>query len=211
MTQLISSCTKSNQFKPNNMVIIVWWKNEISLHEAFHCLPIVVIDDHPTKNKKSDKLKIPYYGTEDIIVSIRHKRGARGLRSLTKQQDNFVSVDLQTSNKNVHIKLSKNNAEVMGVTSLEQGLDSVQCLLDLIHQTDDNLEFLRNSLSDDVILCEEFIEALFTKYEKGKNIPDYNEIMNLIDDHNNSIDKEIDNNSLNISEEINILNINIKK
>ncbi len=187
-TQLVSSCLNIDNFRSSNIVAIVRWEGEISLNDAFRCLPIFSINEVPIiKGKKGKKIKIPYYGVEDVIISIRHKKECRGLRTiLNTKQDNFVSVDLQTEGKNVHIKLSETNATVTGVTTLEQGLNSIQCLLDLIHQTDENLEYLRTSLSKEVDKCENFINNFFIDDKtKGIDIPDYDVVIEKINEHNN--------------------------
>ncbi len=182
-----STCSNFDDFNPNNIVMVVRWDSEISLNDAFKCLPILVIDDVPKiTKKKGKKVKIPFYGSEDTIVSIRYKKESRGLRNVSSQMDNFVSVDLQTSCKNVHIKLSTTNANVMGVTSIEQGLDAVECLLDIINMTDDNLTYLRKSDSNAVDNCLNFIKSLSKDGNISINLPDYEEFMLLVEIFNNN-------------------------
>src|SRR5579871_3811794 len=129
-----------DEFNPNNMVIVVRWDGEVILDSAFIALPILPIEELPTKRKK---IKIPYYGVEDVLVSIRYKNEARGIRPIPKQPDNFVSIDLQINQRNVHIKLSSNNALVMGVTSIEEGRAAVECLLDTIYMSDQHMSYLK--------------------------------------------------------------------
>jgi len=185
---LVSSCTGIENFNSSNMVIVMRWKGKISLINAFSCLPILVVDNKIVSKTKGKKIKIPYYGIEDVIVSIRYKSNVRGIREmLKKQSDNFVSVDLQSQEKNVHIKLSQTNITIMGVTLLEHAMEVTQCLIDLIQQCDENLTFLRNCLSEEVDKCLLFFEELFKKYLELSiknstefSLPNYDDFLEII-------------------------------
>jgi len=174
---LTSSCINLDNFNCSNMVIVIRWKGKISLNAAFQCLPILVVENKLVSTIKGKKIKIPYYGIEDTIVSIRYKSNVRGIREmLKKQSDNFVSVDLQSQNKNVHIKLSENNVTIMGVTTLEHAMEATQCIIDLIQQCDENLTFLKNCLSEDVDKCLNFFKTLYESSE----LPNYDDFSNII-------------------------------
>jgi hypothetical protein len=162
---------------PNNLVCVCRWHQytEINLNAAFLTLPIVPVEEPISKKKK---MKIPFYGVNDIIVSIRYKKEARGIRFVPKQPDNFVSIDLQTGNRNVHIKLSKQNALVMGVTSLEEGIAAVECLLDTIYMTDRNMEYLRKCKDSSIEDCLDFLE------DYGKDLPDVEDYIEAIKKNN---------------------------
>src|SRR5258706_4451233 len=178
---LRSSCFESEKFNPNNMVIVIRWKGTINLAEAFISLPIFVVD---VPLSKGGKIKIPYYGVEDVIVSIRYKKESRGIRDASGQSDNFVSVDLQINKRNVHIKLSSKNALVMGVTSVEEGSEAVNCLLDLIYITDQNLNYLRQVSNDVIESAYTYVEKVSTDCTPGLNLPDSDVFINDLEVYN---------------------------
>jgi hypothetical protein len=153
------------------MVVVIRWTGTLNLYEASECLPLFVVDNKPSK--KGKKITIPYYGTEEVIVSIRYKKKSRGLREMSKQSDNFVSLDLQIGARNVHIKLSKTNALVMGVTSVEQAIEAVDCVLDMITMTDENLSYLRDSLAVDYERCHKFVEKMLLTDENVLPVSDF--------------------------------------
>lgn len=163
------------------MVIVIRWRGSINLAEAFVSLPIFVVD---TPLATSGKLKIPYYGVEDVIVSIRYKKESRGIRNVSGQSDNFVSVDLQIGGHNVHIKLSSNNALVMGVTSVEEGTEAVNCLLDLIYQTDQNLAYLREVQPNVLERGLVYLASVATDNSSGLSLPDSDVFIAELEKHN---------------------------
>jgi hypothetical protein len=188
---LMANFSDVSKFNPNNMVIVVRWNGNINLANAFNLLPLQCIEESPSTKKK---IKIPYYSVEDVIVSIRYKKGARGLREVPKQPDNFVSIDLQIGGRNVHIKLSSENAVVMGVTSLEKGVEAVECLLDTIYMTDQNLAYLRKVDIDEVTRAYEYIENLSVEKEDSLGLPEADIFCDNLIDYNKTnpkIDEKI--------------------
>jgi hypothetical protein len=179
---LLSRYSNIEDFTPSNAVIVCRYAlgAQIDLSAAFLSLPILPIEEPISKKKK---VKIPFYGVDDVIVSIRYKKEARGIRLVPKQPDNFVSIDLQTGHRNVHIKLSKQNALVMGVTSLKEGIDAVECLLDIAYVTDMNLEYLRKSSNTAIDDCLDFLETF------GETLPDVDDYKAAVAKHNSSFEK----------------------
>lgn len=177
---LRSTRFESQDFNPNNMVICIRWKGIINLAEAFISLFIVVIDNPLVKE---GKIKIPYYGMEDVIVSIRYKKESRGIREASGQSDNFVSVDLQINKRNAHIKLSSGNALVMGVTSIEEGIAAVNCLLDLIYLTDQNLNYLRGASSEVLDATYAYVKSVSTDGAVGMGLPDSDVFVANLEEH----------------------------
>lgn len=196
---LLCNFTDISKFNPNNMVVVIRWKGDINLDEAFILLPIQTIEEDTTSRDSSTKkkLKIPYYGIEDILVSVRYKKNARGLRASSGQPDNFVSIDLQIVKRNVHIKLSSENAVVMGVTSIEAAIEAVECLLDTIYMTDQNMAYFRKCDPDVIERAYEYITNLCVDEEPNLGLPDSDIFIKDLaiynSKNNNKIDEKIAN------------------
>jgi 2C-methyl-D-erythritol 2,4-cyclodiphosphate synthase len=101
--------------------------SSINIKSVFEILPIV----HPrnpdgTKfmHPKNTREKIPYFGVENIIVCVKYINKIRGIRQNKKHMNNVISVDLQVYNKNINLKLAKNNLQLTGATSDVMGRNS---------------------------------------------------------------------------------------
>lgn len=175
------------KFSPNNMVVNVTWDEKINLTKAFNLLPIQSLEIDLDKIKK----KIPYYGIEDVIVSIRYKKQSRGIRPIPEKADNFVSIDLQINNKNVHIKLSENNVLVMGVVSVQRAIEATQCLLDTIYMTDQNIKYLKTCDEFEVKKVYKYIRSLAVDGKKSLDLPDINLFINKIKEDYVEIDERL--------------------
>ena len=186
---LRSTRYEPENFNPNNMVICIRWKGNINLAEAFTSLFIYIVDNPILKE---GKVKIPYYGVEDVIVSIRYKKESRGIREASEQSDNFVSVDLQINKRNAHIKLSSGNALVMGVTSVEDGTAAVNCLLDLIYITDQNLKYLRTVSPETMEAVYEYIKSKVTEDTVGMGLPDSDIFLTQLEEYNQNNNAVVD-------------------
>jgi hypothetical protein len=181
--QIIKCDVKS--FIPNNMVVLFEWDKPLNLADIFVSLPIVSVEGLPII--KGKKTKIPYFGIENVIVNIRYKNKSRGVRPFLAKPDNFVSVDLQIDQRNVHIKLSINNALVMGVTSFETAHEAIKCLLSIIDMVNKNLVYLRNIEEHiDENISTELDTYIKNLYEDV--IPDYLTFENNLP---NNIDKKL--------------------
>jgi hypothetical protein len=125
--------------------------SSINIKSVFEILPIV----HPrnpdgTKfmHPKNTREKIPYFGVENIIVCVKYINKIRGIRQNKKHMNNVISVDLQVYNKNINLKLAKNNLQLTGATSDVMGRNSFLVLCSHLNMVQRNLDYIR-SLSDD--------------------------------------------------------------
>ena len=188
--KITSSCAKFKNYCPNNMVMVVRWDGKIRLADVFECLPLLVVESPPLM--KGKKITIPYYGVDRVIVSLRYKKRARGLRKPPKNTDNFVSVDFQVGERNVHIKLSINNALVMGVTSEKEGVEAVERLLDMINMADVNVEIMRESSEEQRNLIRQFIENMSSDDELGLGLPPAKTFRSKVEKWNKKNEEKID-------------------
>lgn len=177
-----------SEFNPNNMVVVVRWDEKINLTEAFNLLPVQPVEVEPQGGKK---VEISYYGAEGVIVSIRHKKQSRGIRPPPEKPDNFVSIDLQIGGKNVHIKLSSDNALVMAVVSVEKAIEAVECLLNIIYTTDKNLEYFRSCRKDIIDEAYTYIKDLSVDETKCLSLPGIELFQNKLIEDNNPVDERL--------------------
>lgn len=98
---------------------------------------------------KNTRNKIPYFGVENAIVCVKYKGKIRGIRQNEGQMNNVVSIDLQTGNKNVNIKLAKNKVQLTGANSDEMGKRSFEILCEHLNQIQTNLNHIRH-ISEEV-------------------------------------------------------------
>jgi len=73
--------------------------------------------------------KIPYFNAEKIIISARYGGIYKGFRHKSNVKA-FGDIDMQYDQKNVHIKISKNNLLVVGAISEEMGEKAFGILID---------------------------------------------------------------------------------
>ncbi|HOY91265.1 MAG TPA: hypothetical protein PK891_06070, partial [Bacteroidales bacterium] len=141
--------------------------------------------------KDGKKVDIFYYGVEEVIVSIRYKKKSRGIRPSPKQADNFVSTDLQINGKNVHIKLSSDNALAMGVVSVEMAIEAVECLLNIIYTTDRNLEYFRSSSKDSISKAYSYVKSLAIDNTKCLSLPGIESFQTKLREDNYPVDEQL--------------------
>lgn len=122
-----------------NLTIFPKFKNPLSLRNIFELLPCVNIKDEFFDKKK----KIPYFGVEDIIISIKSEHwGMRGFRNQTREKvdegsmKNCNSIDFQKYGKNTNIKISKLLFQILSVKSREQGFGILDAMIDTINGVD---------------------------------------------------------------------------
>lgn len=96
---------------------------------------------------KNTRNKIPYFGVENAIVCVKYKGKIRGIRQNEGQMNNVVSVDLQTGNKNINLKLAKTRVQLTGATSDNMGKNSFLVLCSHINMVQSHLNHIRE-LSD---------------------------------------------------------------
>jgi len=97
--------------------------------------------------KPGSKLKIPYYGYENSIVSVRYGNYYRGVRDTSKPLKNNIYIDLQLKGKNQHLKVSAGKVHITGVRTEETGKMCIDVTIGKINMISDILRRIR-SLED---------------------------------------------------------------
>jgi hypothetical protein len=121
--------------------------SSIDIKLAFDFLSVL----HPTNpdgtkfvHPKNTRNKIPYFGVDNAIVCVKYKGKIRGIRQNEGQMNNVVSVDLQTGNKNINLKLAKTNVQLTGATSDNMGKNSFNVLCAHLNMVQGHLNHIRS-------------------------------------------------------------------
>ena len=130
-------------FNPSNLVMIFFFKNEIFLKTISETLTCVFVEKS-IDYYINKKIKIPFLGINNIIISIRFDLKSRGLRIGGKQLRNTVAIDLQIDNKNIHIKITKYKMHITGCLNEEMGIKAFNLAIDHIKMCNDNMLHIKN-------------------------------------------------------------------
>lgn len=132
-------------FKAANMVMVAHLTEPLHLRTVYHALPVVHIPNFVFGTKVDDgsRSKIPYFGEENIVVSVRYEMNSRGVRNTGGQIKNVVAVDLQINQKNIHMKISEQKILLAGATSTEMGNQGFTEILKHIQMANEHLTYLQ--------------------------------------------------------------------
>jgi hypothetical protein len=169
--------------KANTITMTCQITGNVSIERAFLCLPvnilrekesgmpIVMFCDEEKENEDEEtkvvRLRIPYFGHENIIVSCRTGNQSRGLRQGGKQLQHVVGIDLQLHGKNYHLKLSANNIHLTGGKFEELGEETFLYLSDYLNLIQEEYLSKIKKLSNDDI------EIILDHFYNGAILPAY--------------------------------------
>src|SRR5438874_9675926 len=86
-----------------------------------------------SKNGKTVRAIVPWFGEEGIIISVKYKNESRGIRiGCGRAFPTAVGVDIQSGEKNMYIKVMNNNLHLCGALSWETGLNAFYSMIDFI-------------------------------------------------------------------------------
>lgn len=147
-------------FEPSNMVVVAHIDQTLNLRNVAETLLLY----RPKGMVFDSEEKIPYFNVEKVIVGLTYDDIRRGIRK-DGGVANFVSIDLQYQKKNIHVKISKDNFNIMGLLNQEMGREAAKACLDaIIHSTQQFSQFLE--LPN--IVKRETEECLLRNLHKGK-------------------------------------------
>jgi hypothetical protein len=151
-------------FEPSTVVMVATLNQTININNASELLPVV----HP-KNEQGNRIfvcaksrrRIPYYGTDGIIVTVRYNHKDRGVRQGGGQMGSMISIDLQTCSKNMNLKLSQKKIQLTGAKSEAMGIRGFELLCSYLEMVQTNLDYI-STLSEKVKseTVDWFIEAI---------------------------------------------------
>lgn len=115
------------------MTLIMSLDGIINVDAAFCLLPVTRLALPPAK-RRTKKCKIPLCGIPGAILSMRYRGATRGIirSSSTTHFKNSVTMDIATQTKNLSVKLSSCGFHISGATSVEQGKEGVQYIIDYV-------------------------------------------------------------------------------
>lgn len=163
-----------HEFEPNTMVIVAPLTQSIDVKSITVFMPIIPPrDSQGTILRITTSNKISYYGVEGAIISCTSSLGKRGLRQgggSTKMK-NMAGCDIQIDMKNVHIKITSQRLNLLGIKSEEGARRAVTCLLDHIKMFNDNIKSFKSLPLDKINASFDwmFKNMVIPKYDKKGN------------------------------------------
>lgn len=132
--------------KPTTMTLVAQLAGWVNLDWAFSLLPITQVN-LPEQNRRKQKIKLPHVDTPGAILSLRHKGHTRGIirSSNRKFFKNSITIDIATREKNLCMKLSLNKFQICGATSLEQGREGCQYVIDALLAIQKELNYIADN------------------------------------------------------------------
>lgn len=155
----------NDEFQIINLIAGVNFSNEFNVDILSKFLPVSYIGSTYVKD-------VEYYGVNGNVVRISSRDIERGLKKEIKAgkqrnttMKNIIDIDFQIEDKNIHLKVSKNNIHVTGVKSYEMLENMMNSFIELIIETEDKVKKLFSLRDDDINLI---IESIAIATEEGK-------------------------------------------
>lgn len=145
-----------------------------NIWEMVYLLPITRIKiKKPTRPVK--KIKLPWPEKAGLIMTVKLGSVNRGIfRSITKGEwDNSIMIDISTSEKNINIKLSKDNIHMTGCKSISMGVEAANLLIDEINKVDRHIELMRDNIEDAVVISNQLLDEGVGEMITVDNEPPY--------------------------------------
>lgn len=129
--------------KPTTMTLVAHLTGRVNLDWAFSLLPVTRVQ-LPEQKRQKQKIKLPHVDTPGAILSLRHKGHTRGIIRSTNRKffKNSITIDIATREKNLCMKLSLNKFQICGATSLEQGREGCQYVIDALLAIQNELNYI---------------------------------------------------------------------
>jgi len=90
------------------------------------------------KKGKTVRTIIPYFGVDNIFISIKYKNEFRGIRKSGKPFPTAIGGDLQKDLKNMYIKISPKKLHLCGALTFEMGINAFNAILSHIEMSNNN-------------------------------------------------------------------------
>ena len=129
--------------KVTTMTLVIPLIGSVDLNSAFGLFKVTRVN-LPQPKRQTQKYKIPYCADPGSIVSLRYKGCTRGIiRSITS--DHFkhsITIDIATKEKNVSVKLSSTGMQMCGATSITQGEEAANYIIEQLTYIQDRLDYI---------------------------------------------------------------------
>lgn len=127
----------------------------VSMLETYEFIPVMFLKDEDGnfhyQNKDTvvgGRIKVPFYGINGVVVSVRYNDKSRGVRRGGGQLHNVVAIDLQLHDKNYNLKISRNNIQLTGAAYEENGIEAFKYSCDILMEVREKIENLKK-ISDE--------------------------------------------------------------
>lgn len=127
------------------LIIILQGTSAVSLDAAFELLKITRIH-LPQPKRQTQKYKIPHCSSPGAILSLRYKGFTRGIIRSTssKHFKNSITMDIATRQKNISVKLSSTKMQICGASSVEQGVEGANYIIQQLLEIQDALDRIQS-------------------------------------------------------------------
>lgn len=132
--------------KITTMTLVLPLHGNVNLDAAFELLKITRIQ-LPQPKRQTQKYKIPHCSEPGAILSLRYKGFTRGIIRSTssKHFKNSITIDVATKVKNVSIKLSSTKIQMCGASSVDQGLEGANYIIQQLLDIQDSIDRIQNN------------------------------------------------------------------
>lgn len=132
--------------KVTTMTLVIPLIGSINLDAAFNLLRITRIH-LPQPKRQSQKYKIPHCTDPGAILSLRYKGDTRGIIRSTSSSHfkNSITIDIATKDKNVSIKLSSTKIQMCGASSVQQGIEGSNYIINQLLEIQDILDYIQSN------------------------------------------------------------------
>jgi len=137
------------KLKPTTMTVVIHLQGSIFLDVIFPMLKVTSVN-MPINKRHKQKCKIPNFGIPGAILSVRYSGYNRGIIKSkdTEHFKNAITLDIETTLKNVNIKLIKSKMHMCGITSIKMAEEAGNYLLNQLYEIQNNLDYLSNNPQD---------------------------------------------------------------
>lgn len=130
------------------MTLVAHLTGVVNLDWAFSLLPVTRVYI-PEQKRQKQKIKLPHVEVPGAILSLRHKGHTRGIIRSTNPKffKNSITIDISTVQKNLCMKLSANKFQICGATSLQQGREGCQYIINSLLAIQAELNYIAENQS----------------------------------------------------------------
>jgi hypothetical protein len=159
-------------YKSSTITMVSGLNKTLKISTLAEYLPITHIFNTKTRKRvimpPKTRDSIRFYGVNDIIISLCYKNIRRGVRN--GRMNNMVCIDIQTMNKNVHVKLSEDSLTSVGTNSFEKGVNVTEKIIFHLNRLKRNI---------DKVKCLSYKKRNFIFKWLGKNCVSEGQLLRL--------------------------------
>jgi hypothetical protein len=163
-------------FKPSNMVMVAKLNCKVDMKCVYDCLSVIPLDRNIKINMftTNNKVKVPFFGTNTALISIRYYSMSKGLKRETNPRMNAVFLDLQYANKNIHVKISEQAIQMTGILNDKMGSEVVDVILDHLLMNQSHLDYMKSKSNEILINTANWVlQYVYSQIKEGDDFIPY--------------------------------------